>query len=108
MSARERANKMLSREARLEDVDAVAELIVELDELRAAVQRVREIHQPVDYGDIVACANCEENTGEVVPWPCQTGRALNEGRRAIAQIAEYDAAERMVYAALRTPGSDAS
>jgi hypothetical protein len=52
-------------------------LIAERDELRAVVARVREIHQPVDYGDVIACGVCEEPGGEVVPWPCETVQALD-------------------------------
>jgi hypothetical protein len=43
MSAREQANKMLSREARLEDLDLVAALIAERDELRGVVEQQKAL-----------------------------------------------------------------
>lgn len=57
----------------------------ERDELRAAVERVRDVHQPVDAmntdtGRIVkVCAGCGTDGGNWTYWPCRTIRALDGG-----------------------------
>lgn len=57
----------------------------ERDELRAEVERVRDVHQPVDAmntdtGRIVkVCAGCGTDGGNWTYWPCRTIRALDGG-----------------------------
>ena len=53
-------------------------LVAEVRELRAKVERVRELHEPYgcsEPGCIDGCAECESEYG----WPCDTIKALGEG-----------------------------
>lgn len=63
-----------------------------IDDLRAAIERVRELHQPTegmgyyfdenrwDYGTIdSACTTCGTVNEYAIPYPCPTIRALDWG-----------------------------
>ena len=42
-----------------------------MEEARAAIQRVRELHEMEDHGEYYICAGCDFN------WPCDTIKALD-------------------------------
>ncbi|WP_281711000.1 hypothetical protein [Dermacoccus nishinomiyaensis] len=50
-------------------------LVAEVRELRAKVERVRELHRENAYPDrpVSRCRDCDD------VWPCETARALGEG-----------------------------
>ena len=50
-------------------------LVAEVRELRAEVERVRELHRENAYPDrpVSRCRDCDD------VWPCETARALGEG-----------------------------
>ena len=52
----------------------VLALIAEVRELRAKVERVRELHRENAYPDrpVSRCRDCDD------VWPCETARALGE------------------------------
>jgi len=57
--------------------DVALALVAEVRELRAKVERVREVHEPYgcsEPGCIDGCAECESEYG----WPCDTIKALGE------------------------------
>lgn len=45
------------------------------DEARAAIKRVRKLHQPITWRGLAHCATCSSD-----PWPCPTIRALDPPR----------------------------
>ena len=54
---------------------ATLALVAEVRELRAKVERVRELHRENAYPDrpVSRCRDCDD------VWPCETARALGEG-----------------------------
>ena len=56
------------------DPPTVLALIAEVRELRAKVERVRELHRENAYPDrpVSRCRDCDD------VWPCETARALGE------------------------------
>ena len=68
------------RDAREEAVDLAVYLMqveIEVGDLHAAVQRVRDLHPRAERGDV--CCSCSERDypGYAVPWPCPTITALD-------------------------------
>ena len=57
------------------DPAATLALVAEVRELRAKVERVRELHRENAYPDrpVSRCRDCDD------VWPCETARALGEG-----------------------------
>ena len=61
-------------------------LVAEVRELRAKVERVREVHEPIDamlnpgrHERVVkVCIGCGTDDGNWQRWPCPTVRALGE------------------------------
>lgn len=55
-------------------------------ELRAAIERVRAVHEPVDamhYGSrtsrlVQVCMGCGQDDGNWQQWPCPTIRAIGD------------------------------
>ena len=74
--------KLLHRQADAKHIaglspDVALALVAEVRELRAKVERVREVHEPYgcsEPGCIDGCAECESEYG----WPCDTIKALGE------------------------------
>ena len=68
----------------LDPPDALA-LVAEVRELRAKVERVREVHEPIDamlnpgrHERVVkVCIGCGTDDGNWQRWPCPTIRALD-------------------------------
>lgn len=58
--------------------------LAEVKKLRATIERVRDVHQPVDAmntnaGRIVkVCSGCGTDGGNWAYWPCRTIRAIDE------------------------------
>ena len=68
------------------DPPAALALVAEVRELRAKVERVREVHEPIDammnpgrHERVVkVCIGCGTDAGNWQRWPCPTIRALGE------------------------------
>lgn len=62
-------------------------LLAEVDRLQAALDRVREVHQPIDaaaisyhpYRSCQVCIGCGQDDGNWQQWPCPTIRAIESG-----------------------------
>lgn len=68
------------------DPSTTLALVAEVRELRAKVERVREVHEPIDamlnpgrHERVVkVCTGCGTDDGNWQRWPCPTIRALGE------------------------------
>lgn len=76
-----------SRHIAMMDPATTLALVAEVRELRAKVERVREVHEPSDammnpgrYERVVkVCIGCGTDDGNWQRYPCPTTRALGEG-----------------------------
>lgn len=77
------------------DVDALADAVLSVlpePTDRAAVARVRALHQQYTFGDGTTdyCAHCNQIRGGWVPWPCPTVRALDVELAVEAQSCRWE------------------
>ena len=73
-TAKERVQREWFEPGRSFEPEVVLALVAEVRELRAKVERVRELHRENAYPDrpVSRCRDCDD------VWPCETARALGE------------------------------
>jgi len=57
--------------------DRVLDLERRLMDALVSIERVRELHSPLEFRGGLYCAECQDGHGHAMPYPCATIEALD-------------------------------